>query len=435
MLRFKHGKALLILTALTTIASAVLCISCSKLKLHSTQHEKDSIFSVKIDSALFKKWSFKYPVTYIFDLPEDASNVKIFTSDKYSGHWRQLQEKTSNDFYNGIECARFDYLHNKAYVSTGFISTNNIYIKFENIPYAAYNSIAKYYDNRKAAYTLSNDNWGINNASGGIWHGMTDDSSDKYQASVHAARMYNLPISIAINSKCGVDGPVGGRQTWVNMQTELNNCTESFCWEPVVHTRTHPCSDDAYNVHGYEWEILGCRDDILNNLTNIPYGQYVFEFILPCAYKNNNIRNVSDKEFLFLRDWDMGDHPHSINYTSWNEEYQFFGIGGIQTKSYDAILQSEKPPGRYDKNHVNELNNDFDTVYDNGGIFYAMWHSDRYSNSVIHSTDPPESGTASTLMQHFAHVANRKDVWYTANGWLYSYRIVAERAETIKISQ
>jgi len=35
----------------------------------------------------------------------------------------------------------------------------------------------------------------------------------------------------------------------------------------------------------------------------------------------------------------------------------------------------------------------------------------------------------STLVQHLAHVANRKDVWYVANGWLYSYRYVAENAQ------
>jgi hypothetical protein len=34
----------------------------------------------------------------------------------------------------------------------------------------------------------------------------------------------------------------------------------------------------------------------------------------------------------------------------------------------------------------------------------------------------------STLMQHLAHVANRKNLWYVANGWMYSYRYVAERA-------
>jgi hypothetical protein len=69
-------------------------------------------------------------------------------------------------------------------------------------------------------------------------------------------------------------------------------------------------------------------------------------------------------------------------------------------------------------------------VYRQGGIFYAMWHADRYENSVLYDARPGVDGVAgSTLMQHFAHVANRRDVWYVANGWLYSYRFVAEHAE------
>ena len=64
-----------------------------------------------------------------------------------------------------------------------------------------------------------------------------------------------------------------------------------------------------------------------------------------------------------------------------------------------------------------------------GGIFYALWHPDRFRNSVLYDPSPGVDGVrGSTLMQHLAYVANRKDVWYVANGWLYSYRYVAENA-------
>ena len=63
-----------------------------------------------------------------------------------------------------------------------------------------------------------------------------------------------------------------------------------------------------------------------------------------------------------------------------------------------------------------------------GGIFYALWHPDRFQNSVIYDPRPGVEGVSgSTLMQHLAHVANRKDMWYVANGWMYSYRFVAEQ--------
>ena len=38
-------------------------------------------------------------------------------------------------------------------------------------------------------------------------------------------------------------------------------------------------------------------------------------------------------------------------------------------------------------------------------------------------------------MQHFTHVANRHDVWYVANGWLYCYRYVAQHAKVSSASQ
>ena len=53
-----------------------------------------------------------------------------------------------------------------------------------------------------------------------------------------------------------------------------------------------------------------------------------------------------------------------------------------------------------------------------------------YPVTVLYDARPGVDGVAgSTLMQHFAHVAKRRDVWYVANGWLYSYRFVTEHAE------
>ena len=182
-----------------------------------------------------------------------------------------------------------------------------------------------------------------------------------------------------------------------------------------------------YAVHGYASEITGCRDDLLAHLTNIPYGQHIYEFILPSAFKDDGVLNAAAGNFLFLRDWDSKDHPESTIYATWDNDHQYYGIGGKQTASYDALLQAEKPAGRYNAADVGALNSAFDATYKAGGISYAMWHADRYSNSTIYSTSTTGSGTASTLMQHLAYVSNHKDVWYVANGWLYSYRTVAER--------
>jgi hypothetical protein len=310
-------------------------------------------------------------------------------------------------------------------VSVGFDKTDRIQLKFMDVGSLTFDAVAKYYDGRKAAFTLSNDNWGRKRSAnpGAPWRGMTHDASDNYQASVHACRLFHLPVSVGINSQM-----YGGRAIWERMQEELDRGDRS--WEPVVHTRRHPCSAKAYCAGGYTQEIIGCRDDILENLGNIPYGQYVFEFIPPCAYKDDSVRRAAAGEFLFVRGWNVRDNPASTDYVPWNSEYQYYGIGGPQTKSYDAIMEARRPKGRYYAEDVVTLNRAFDTVYEEGGIFYAMWHADRYQNSVLYGSQPGVDGIAgSTLMQHFAHVANRHDVWYVANGWLYCYRYVAQHAK------
>jgi hypothetical protein len=182
-------------------------------------------------------------------------------------------------------------------------------------------------------------------------------------------------------------------------------------------------------IHGYKEELLGCREDILRRLRNIPYGLYVVEHILTFGYVDDTLLRTAAGEFLFLRGFNWLDNPSSNDYVPWNKTHGFYGVGGLNTKGYDTILQRREPRARYCAADVAELNEGFDRVHEAGGIFYALWHPDRFLNSVIY--DPRlgvEGERGSTLMQHLGHVANRKDVWYVANGWLYAYRYVAENA-------
>jgi len=391
----------------------------------SVSAEQPNDFSISIDARMHDKWGFEYPVTYVFDASDISRQTTVLRRDADSEPWRTLERKTTKDFFNGAQCVRLERADGKAYVSVGFGKTDRIQLKFEDAGSVTFDEVAKYYDARKATFTLSNDNWGRKRTAnaGAPWRGMTDDASDQYQASVHACRMFHLPVSVGINSWM-----YGGRAIWLRMQEELDRGDRS--WEPVVHTRRHPCSAKAYRARGYTQEIIGCRDDILQNLRSIPYGQYVFEFIPPCAYKDDAVRRAAAGEFVFVRDWNVRDNPASTDYVPWNSQYQFYGIGGRQTKSYDAVMEARMPKGRYYAEDVAVLNRAFDKVYEQDGIFYAMWHADRYQNSVIYDTRPGVDGAVgSTLIQHFAHVANRHDVWYVANGWLYCYRFVAQHAE------
>lgn len=393
-------------------------------KSGNRSESQSSLFDISVDQHAWKQWGFEYPVTYIFHASDLSDSTAVLRRSDTSGSWRQLAEKSRGDFFNGVECVRLGKDGGQAYVSVGFGGSNRIQLKFTNAGAVSFDRVARHYDARQAAYTLSNDNWGRRESAnpGAPWRGMTDDSSDKYQASVHACRAFRLPVSVAVNSRM-----YGGDAVWERMQEEVDRGDRS--WEPAVHTRNHPCGAEAYQEEGYVAEIVGCRGDILEKLSGIPYGQHLFEFILPCGYRDDRVEHAAAGHFLFLRDWNTHDNLASIDYAPWNAGHCYYGIGGAQTVSYDVVMEARQPKGRYYAEDVEGLNRAFDQVYRRGGIFYAMWHADRYRNSVIYDPRPGVDGVAgSTLMQHFAHVANRPDVWYTANGWLYSYRYVAQNA-------
>jgi hypothetical protein len=381
-------------------------------------------FTVSIDREMWQRWGFQYPATYVFQVADPRPEAAVRRRDAGAPAWTALPRKTAADFFNGVEGARFDPAASRVYVSTGFQTGPAFELEFVGVPAAQFAAVAKYYDGRRAAYTLSNDNWGCNPWAhpGAPWKGVTDDESDNYQAAVQVCRSFHLPVSVAINSRSAGDEAV-----WRNMQTELDR--RDFSWEPAVHGQTHPKDAAAYAIRGYRDEVLGCRDDILQRLRHIPYGPHIFEHILTHGYQDETLLHTDASEFLFLRGFNWLDNPCSSDYVPWNAQYRFYGVGGLNTKGYDTWLEKSQPAGRFHSWHVEELNAAFDRTYQAGGLFYALWHPDRFRNSVVYDPRPGIDGLqGSTLMTHLAHVANRKDVWYVANGWLYSYRYVAEHA-------
>jgi hypothetical protein len=140
---------------------------------------KDSQFVISINAPAWKKFGFRYPVTYVFQLPGDARDAQVQRRDGASGPWTPLESRAASDFFNGVECVRFDPATKKAYVSVGFGASNTTMLRFADVRSVKFDSVAKYYDGRKAAYTLSNDNWGCNAWAhpGAPWKGATDDAS------------------------------------------------------------------------------------------------------------------------------------------------------------------------------------------------------------------------------------------------------------------
>ena len=406
--------------------SMVLCLVA--LAAASSGQAANPAFCISINADMWRRFGWQYPATYVFHVPAGAHGLKVGRRDASGDTWTPLGAKPSGVSFNGVECVRYDPEARRAYVSIGFKSSPAIHLEFQGAEKVEFVEIARYYDARKAVYSLSIDNWGyrVGAHPGATWQGADDDRSDNYQAALAVCRANGLPVSIAINTRCA-----GGEPFWQTLQTELDRHDRS--WEPAVHAQTHPCNVAAYAVRGYSSEILGCRDELLGRLQNIPWGQFIFEHILTCGYYDNSVLGTSAGQFVLVRGYNSRDNPTSVVCAAWNPEHGFYGVGGLSTKAYDAVFQRRKPAGRYYREDVESLNAAFEQVYRAGQIFYAMWHPDRYRNSVIHDPRQPiEGAQGSSLIQHLAHVAGRHDVWYVANGWLHCYRYVAEHAQVVR---
>ena len=120
---------------------------------------------ITLDTQIHLDYGLAYPLTYELAIPSNSDNLRVYRKFFSEEPWYRIEEKTSNDFFNGIEVVRFDYDQNIAYVSIGFSEiSDSIMIKItdsnDNIISSTYNSISKYYDNRDAVVTSTADDWG-----------------------------------------------------------------------------------------------------------------------------------------------------------------------------------------------------------------------------------------------------------------------------------
>ena len=89
-----------------------------------------------------------------------TAQVRYSTTDP----WVSLPTKTSADFFNGIDAARFDYPASTAYISARFSHISDvIYVRLvdalqQEVP-ISYSRMPLYYDNRRSAATVSLDDW------------------------------------------------------------------------------------------------------------------------------------------------------------------------------------------------------------------------------------------------------------------------------------
>jgi len=338
---------------------------------------------ITVDAQTHIDYGLAYPVTYEFIIPAGSDNLQSYCRFQSTQSWSQMVEKTTEDFFNGIEVVRFDYNENTAYVSIGFSElSDSIFIILTdndgNNINATYSEMSPYYDNRDAVVTSTADDWAY-------WN------NDEFVQTCENFRSFNLWLSCAIVTD-GADS-----NTWVDIQTQL----DSGYVEAISHSRTHPYApyDDL------EGEVLGSKQDLIENL-DLPdhnsYGihEYIYAWVAPYGEYDNEIDSmVSVAKYLVSRMYYGNDH----GFSTWDQElYKYDPIG----------VSMEVGPLWLGTTDTTELNNTFDEVLANGGIYHVMCHP----NILEWDQDYP--------WEHLEHISNRNNVWYTGFGHLYAYHFL-----------
>ena len=337
---------------------------------------------ISVHHQVHMDYGLAYPMTYEFDIPSENNNQIVSVRYRSEDEWTEMVEKTSNDFFNGIEAVRFDHGINRAYVSVGFSSiSDSIFIMFhdEGAPInVTFDKMSAYYDDRDAVVTSTADDW-------------ADWCNEKFIRTCRNFRDHNLWLSCAIVTNGA------SPDTWNDIQIQI----DSGYVEAVAHSRTHPYVpyDDI------EGEVMGSKQDIIDNL-ELPihsrYGEneYVYAWVAPYGEYDDEIDSmVSVSKYLTTRLYYAGEH----DFSSWNEDLNKFDPIGVSR---------EMGPLWVGTTDTNDLNSTFDEVVSNGGVYHVMCHP----NILEWDEEYP--------WVHMEHISNRKNIWYVGFGYLHAYHFL-----------
>jgi len=349
---------------------------------------KNNINQVMViaDAQAHIDYGLTYPVTYEFSIPQNSEKLNVYRKYKDSQDWNLVEEKTSNDFFNGIEAVRFDYDGNIAYVSVGFsILSDTIYIKIENNINeninAPFKRISEYYDNRQAAVTVTADDW-------------ADYSNEKFIQACQNFRSYNLWYSVAIITRW-----INNQTTWNDIQDQLD---DGFI-EVLSHSRTHPYVPYA----DLESEVMGSKEDIIEKLNLLNQNrsgsnEYVYAWVAPFGNYSEAIDTMTSKaKYLVSRMFNYDD----IYFSNWNNDLNKFDPVGASIEVGNSLY--------WGSTDINELNLAFDNAVSSNGVYHLVTHP-----NIL-------EWNKNFTWSHLEYISNKKDIWYVGFGHLYLYRFIS----------
>lgn len=363
--------------------TATVWVNISSISTSSPEY-----FKYNISSSIHNNYGLSYPITYEFNIPSGSSGLIANKKNTLNSSWAQISEKTSNDFFNGIEVVRFDYDANKAYVSVSFdASSDDIYLNIVNengTQVATYQGTTKYYDNRKAAAVFTADDWNDNNNTA---FKSASDAFTSRQIWFTPAIITATPTTVA---------------TW----NDIQNKVDAGYIEPASHSRTHvSCTTPGYD---YASEVGGSRDDIINNLDMPALNkkgstEYVYAWTAPFGETNATTRSKLSI-YKYLEDTSGGYLNNYGSFTSWDDAKGLYN----NWNRWNFV----------ENKTASQMNDQWDSDYAQGIIYHIGMHPVSVDWSI-----------GSQALNHLDYIKGKKDVWYAGMGHLYLYNYTRERAD------
>ncbi len=348
-----------------------------------------------------KSFGLAFPITYIVDLPIGSEELKVWERHTISENWMNLIEKNSLDTFNDIEAVRFDYTNSIAFISSGFSGiSDSIYLKVtdkdNNLISITYKGIAKYYDNREAAVTITFDDY-------------ADWTSSMISPLTNLFRSYGLYMTAGVITSAQNTTS----STWQQIQQEVNKGNI----EVASHSRNHPPTPYGRSAVN---EIEGSYKDIIDNLTlpplyNINNKEYVYTWIAPYGDYDEIVDSLLGVTgYLTARLYKNLPLDDPREYIYGDSTFSQWDINRNHFEPFFPSVELGAPSWGGGDTSIISLNNLFDTIVSKGGIYHLMWHPQVLFPDI----------DKDYLNKHLTYISGHKNIWYVCLGNLYLYHLI-----------
>ncbi len=381
------------------IPSALIGISLalSFAVVHAQQEARLSVapgapggLSVAIQPLFHAQYGCAYPLTYTFDIGGAAGGLEASSRHSSADPYVALPGRTAGDLFNAVDAVRFDYAAHVAYLSASFsIASDSLFLMITDSlgnPFPSrYTGISRYYDNRRAAVTVTADDW-------------ADWTEPWYPSLLGIFRRHGLYVTAGVITGTGNTG----RFTWQGIQNQVNLGNV----EIAAHSRTHSPTPYAQP----DSEVLGCERDIkylaLPPLFASSTGGCVYVWLAPYGdYDASTDSLLGVGHYLVARLYTYQQSPMS----AWEDAVSHFA-------PITPTIEIGAPSWGGGDTSISSLNGMFDSIAAGGGVYHFMWHP----QVIITDTALPY------FVNHLNYVSGRPDIWYVNLGHLYLYHMIQE---------